>query len=373
MTVGSGGQHGQEGPTASRPTFRLIQILRALAALMVVAHHTTIMLGQRNYLPIGNWLNGASGVDIFFVISGFVMTISTAPLQSPPTSGARSAPHPARTFLARRLERVVPMYWLVTTVKVVVLLLVPALGLNALGSVRHVVGSYLFWPSYNPEHAVEPVVVVGWTLNYEMAFYLLFALALAFRRRPLWVIAPALVGLSLWRLTHVLHGPIWLDFYLNTMVLEFLFGMLLGHALPWVRRVPWPVGLLLILGGLLPLFFWREPVAAIERGLFWGVPALAVVGGALSMEGRWGALSPRWMLELGDASYSIYLIHTFALPAVGLLLNRFHHAWPGEIAVSLVAAIVLSTLAGELAYRLVERPVTNWFKGRRRTAVPVVN
>ena len=367
MVVGSGGQHGQEGPTASRPTFRLIQILRALAALMVVAHHTTIMLNQRNQLPIGNWLNGASGVDIFFVISGFVMTISTAPLQS------KRTPHPARTFLARRVERVVPMYWLVTTVKVVVLLLVPALGLNGLGSASHVAGSYLFWPSYNPEHAIEPVVVVGWTLNYEMAFYLLFALALAWRRRPLWVVAPPLLAFAVWRLTHILRGPVWLDFYMNTMLLEFLFGMLLGLALPWVRRVPWPLGLLLVVGGLVPLFFWRDPVVAIGRGLSWGVPALAVVAGALIMESRWGARSPRWMLELGDASYSIYLIHTFALPAVGLLLTRFHHPWQGEVAVSLAGAVVLSTLAGELAYRLIERPMTAWFKGRRRTAVPVMS
>ncbi len=355
----------QAGPTAVRPTFRLIQILRALAALMVVAHHATIMLNQRNHLAIGNWRNGACGVDIFFVISGFVMTVSSAPL--------RSAPHPARTFLARRLERVVPLYWLVTTAKVAVLLLIPTLGFNSMGSLSHIVGSYFFIPSLNPEFALEPVVVVGWTLNFEMAFYVLFALALALRTRPLWVLAPPLLGLSLWRLFHNPLGPPPLVFFENTLLLEFLFGVLLGYALPWMRRLPWGGGLALMTVGLLPLFLWPEPGVLAARGLFWGLPALAVVAGALSLESRWGSRSPRWALALGDASYSIYLIHTFALPAMGLLLAHIQHPSALEIPSALVAVVVFSTLAGLLTYRLVEQPITGWFKGRRRTAIPAVS
>lgn len=364
MAEGSGGEHGQAGPTASRPTFRLIQALRAVAALMVVAHHATIMLGERNHLPIGNWFNGASGVDLFFVISGFVMTISSAPL--------RSVAHPARTFLARRLERVVPLYWLVTTAKVAVLLLVPALGLNAIGNARYVLDSYLFVASYNPEGALEPVVVVGWTLNYEMGFYLLFAAALLLRRRWLWVVLPSLLGLAMWRMMHVPVGPVPLQFFQNTLLLEFLFGTLLGVGVQWVRRVPWGVGLVLAASGFLPLLLWPAPMFSVERGVLWGVPALAVVAGAISLEARWGAHTPRWFLALGDASYSIYLSHTFALPAIGLLLGHMRQGGAGEVPLALLGVVVCATVAGELVYRWVERPMTRWFKGRRRTAVPVV-
>ena len=360
----SGGQHGQGGPTATRPALRLVQILRAVAALMVVAHHATIMLAERNHLPVGTWLNGASGVDLFFVISGLVMTISSAPL--------RSTPHPARTFLARRIERVVPLYWLVTTIKVAVLLLVPVLGLNAMGSWTHVVASYLFIPSYNPHLAMEPVVVVGWTLNYEMAFYGLFALALAWRARPLWIIAPPLVGLALWRVLHGPSGPVALEFFESTLPLEFLLGVLLGLALPHVRRLASLPSLGAVLFGLAVLLFWREPNFSVWRGLQWGLPALAVVAGAVGMEGSWGPRSPRWMLELGDASYSIYLVHTFALPAAGLLLSRWLHLSRGQVFVSLAISMLLSVAAGELTYRLLERPLTSWFKGRRPTAVPVL-
>ncbi len=364
MGEGSGGQHGQEGPTASRPTFRLIQILRALAALMVVAHHATIMLEQRNHLAIGTWINGGSGVDLFFVISGFVMTISSVPL--------RTAPHAARTFLARRLERVVPMYWLVTTVKVAVLLLIPALGFNAMGGFRHVLASYFFIPSFNPQQAMEPVVVVGWTLNYEMAFYALFAGALALRLKPVWVVAPTILGLAAWRVMYGPAGPVPLEFYQNTLPLEFLFGVLIGMALPYLRRLPFLLGLAGVLCGLPLLFLWRGPNFSVWRGVLWGLPALAVVAGAIRLESRWGERSPRWLLELGDASYSIYLVHTFALPVVGLLISRIPRPWMGEVGTALIVAVLLSTAAGELTYRVVERPLHEWFKGRRRTAVPAL-
>ena len=364
------GSAWQDGPTAARPTYRLVQILRALAALMVVAHHAMIMLAERNHLPVPNWIAGSSGVDIFFVISGFVMTISSAPL--------RRATHPARTFLARRLERVVPMYWLVTTLKVCVLLLAPALAMNGLGGWPHIAWSYLFLPSLSPEGRFEPVVVVGWTLNFEMAFYLLFAGALGLRWRPIAVLGPVLIALPLLYLLPPQRSAIWLAplpyelfFYISSLLWEFLFGMVLGLGVRYLRRLGWGWGLFLVLAALCPLWGWNAPGLSYWRGLMWGLPAMAVVAGAVILEARWGAHSPRWALELGDASYSIYLVHTFTLPAVGLCLAMWPHRWPGEIPIALLVTVVLSALSGELLYRAVERPIMGWFKGRRRTAVPV--
>ena len=162
------------------------------------------------------------------------------------------------------------------------------------------------------------------------------------------------------------------------MLLEFLFGVLLGLALPSLQRLSAMWGLLLASVGFVPLLFWLQPNSSPWRGLLWGLPALAVVAGGLSMEKRWGRHSPRWLLELGDASYSIYLVHTFALPAVGLLLLKVWHGWEGPFRFSYgfllahVTAALLSTVAGLLAYWFVEMPMTRWFKGRRRTAVPIV-
>lgn len=366
MGVGRAESSVQGKVAGAKPTFRLVQVLRGLAALLVVAHHATILLGQRDHLPVGTWMQGSAGVDIFFVISGFVMTLSSAPL--------RHAVHPARTFLARRLERIVPMYWLVTTIKVVVVLLAPTLALNGLGGWHHTLASYLFLPSMSGEGRLEPVVVVGWTLNYEMAFYLLFAGALAMRWRPWFSLAPVLAGLPLLvflPLPWLLRLPLPSLFYIQTVLWEFLFGMLLGAGVGWVRRLPWGWGALLVCGGLASILAQNLVATSFWRGFFWGVPALAMVAGAISMERRWGARSPHWALEAGDASYSIYLTHTLTLPLVGVLLLRWPHGWHGEIALALTVAIALSALSGEIVFRVVERPIMRWFTGRRRSAVPV--
>ncbi len=353
-------------PAGPRPTYRLIQVLRGLAALMVVAHHGTIMLWERDRLFVQTWIAGGSGVDIFFVISGFVMVISTA--SRPPTL------HAAKTFLVRRVERIAPMYWIVTTAKVALLLAAPALALNGLGGWHHVVGSYLFLPSLSAEHRFEPVVVVGWTLNFEMAFYVLFAGALALRWRPLIALAlplalvPLLYFVPVRWLMMLLPMPLW--FYISTVLWEFLFGMVLGAAVGWVRGLPWGWGLVLVCGGLLLLLGHAAPLFTYWRGFYWGLPALAMVAGAVSMEQRWGARSPRWALEMGDASYSIYLVHTLTLPAIGMLLVRWRHGWPGEIGIALAFTVLLSALAGEVVYLTVERPIMKWFNGRRRTAIP---
>ena len=366
MGVEEGGKDERGTGALRRPTYRLIQILRAVAALMVVAHHATIMLSQRDHLPSPNWRSGSSGVDIFFVISGFVMAVSSAPL--------RFAAHPARTFLLRRLERIVPLYWVVTTIKVVVLLLVPALALNGLGSLHHVLASYAFFPVLSAENRFEPVVVVGWTLNFEMLFYVLFCIPLALRKRPVWVLAPFLLLLPLVPVSRIMGLPYNLWFYFSTVLWEFVFGMLLGVTAHRVRRLPEWLGWVLILGAIYPLFFVFQPGESFWRGGLWGGPALALVAGAVILEERWGSRSPRWALELGDSSYSLYLIHTFTLPALGEWMlhwpNFWNRYWPSEIVAAVVCLTVFSAFAGDVTYRLLERPVMMWFKGRRRTALP---
>ena len=359
--MGNDNEHGQEGPTASKPVFLLIQALRGLAALMVVAHHSSILVLERLHLGY-NWVNGGSGVDLFFVISGFVMTISSKPL--------RGAPHPARTFLARRLERIVPMYWIVTLARVVTLLIWPNSGRNDIGSWKHVLSSLLFIPSVSLHVVQEPILLVGWSLNFEMLFYLLFAVALLLRRPPVWIVGVPLLLAAIVDLLGVTVAQPWVAYYRRSMLLEFAGGMLLAHLLPQLRKVPWWLALGAVVLAFRPLWFFQESTILSMRGLVWGVPAVAVVAGLLSLEHRWGRHVPRWALRLGDASYSIYLVHTFVLPAVGLLLVHLRHSWRYEVTTLIAVSVVLSSLAGVLAYEGIERPINRWFKGRRKTAVP---
>lgn len=355
-------EHGQEGPTASRPTYLMIQVLRGFAALMVVAHHSSILASAHLHRD-SNWVNGSSGVDLFFVISGFVMTVSSRPLLT--------AAHPARTFLARRLERIVPMYWIVTLAKVLTLRIWPGSGNSDVGGWRHVTSSLLFLPGTNPHRVGEPILIVGWSLNFEMAFYVLFALALWWRKPPVLIAGPVILLAALTAITGHFASLAWVAYYQYSIVLEFLGGILLALALPWLRRMPWQAGLVLVAVNIPLLWFCFLRWVPLWRGLVWGVPALAVVAGLISMETRWGAHMPRWTLQIGDASYSIYLVHTFVLPAIGLALLAVHHSWRHEILTLMILCTLLSAGAGVVAFRWIELPINDWFKGRRRTAIPV--
>ena len=148
-------------------------------------------------------------MDIFFVISGFVMMLSSGRLLE--------KAHPARLFLWRRALRILPLYWLVTAVKLVLITIHPALSVRGRPSAWHIVASFLFIPSLNPEGEVRPLITPGWTLSFEMMFYVLFALSLVFgtggqgerRRTPVQFLLPALLVLAGLGLVRDASWPVW--------------------------------------------------------------------------------------------------------------------------------------------------------------------
>ena len=241
-------------------------------------------------------------------------------------------PHPARVFLARRALRIVPLYWLLTAVKLAVVLLAPAMALSTAPTTWNVVASFLFIPSRNALGVVRPVLPVGWTLEFEMLFYLLFAAALALRVRVMWVVVPlaGVAAAGFWRQAGW-PAPC---FLLNGMVLEFAGGMVLA-ALPVLPRRRW--GLAVAACGLVGLVVL--PLAGPWRFMMWGGPAILVMAGVLALEGAW---VPAWMLAIGDASYAIYLVHPFVVPALG---------W---------GAVPVSVAAGLIVDRWLDKPLRSW-------------
>jgi exopolysaccharide production protein ExoZ len=336
-------------------TFYLIQVLRAIAALMVVIVHCVVQLEDRfnikDALPFG-W---ASGVDIFFVISGFVMTVSSQSLIA--------APHGMRIFLTRRVERIVPLYWMATTLKIILVVLAPGLAVNAIGSIWHVISSYLFLPTFSAA-APHPVLSVGWTLNYEMLFYLLFAIALGMGWPLLRVLVPALGVIS--AAAFIAHGRgsiLWNSY--DPMMLEFLGGVLLGYA-TLAKRVPGTVvSVLMVVIGFAALFMNQHGDGSLLRVLAWGIPALAVVAGAIGLETRFGRLTPGWLLKIGDASYAIYICHGFVLPPIGLLVQRMRVSEPVELFLLVVLGVFVATASGVGINLMVERPIMRYLRGRR--------
>lgn len=320
-------------------TFVGIQTLRFFAALLVVLAHATQMLTARMGIGSGPWENGTAGVDVFFVISGFVMALSAAPLVGR-VGGWRD-------FLTRRIIRVVPMYWIATTLKIGMVLAVPAMALHTTLSPDHIVASYLFFPWPNREGSVFPVLTVGWTLNFEMFFYAVVSLALLVRKLPLIFCAivfastagcglvldtlmPDRSGLSEYMLA--IHA------LLNPIVVEFIFGMIIAT---FIRRavIPTYMAVLLLLVAVAALLLgdahnnWRP--------LTWGVPAAVIVAAIVQLEPSLRSWTPKWLLQQGDSSYALYLFHPFVVPFVGVLLLKMGLPYP---LLAILACLVISSV-----------------------------
>ena len=341
--------------------FLTVQALRAVAALLVVLYHFFDVWGERvdpAALGVG-WDNGAAGVDIFFVISGFVMVISSHRLVD--RAGAWL------TFLSHRVIRIVPLYWLLTTAKIAAVVLLPTLILRTNLDFGFVARSYLFLPVIDSAGHFRPVIPVGWTLTYEFLFYLFFAAALALRVDVLRIVIPGLGLIAAVALLRTDAWPEWTILF-NTIVVEFVFGVVLGKWTLSGFRFPPALAAGFVLTGfavILVLPMGSENL----RVLTWGIPAFAIVAGAVSLEPLVAHLLPRWLLALGDASYSIYLSHGFVLPTFILLIAK--EVSPGLLteALAMVLCLILSSTIGWLVFTVVENPMLRVFRRQPVTAL----
>lgn len=348
--------HAPVAQDGSSPSFLTIQALRAIAALLVVLYHAIDMWGERidpSATGVG-WNNGAAGVDIFFVISGFVMVISSRRLIG--QSGAW------QTFLWHRIVRIVPLYWLLTSIKIAAVMLLPALVMRTGLDAAFLARSYLFLPVVDSAGHFRPVIPVGWTLTYEFMFYLLFAAALAARVEVLRIIIPGLGLIAAMALFRADTWSAWTILF-NTIVIEFVFGVALAKwTLQGLRLRPAIAGTLVI-GGFMAILFL--PMGSEElRLLSWGIPAFAIVAGAVSLEHLVGRLLPRWLLTLGDASYSIYLSHGFVLPALVLLIGKAAAPGLGMQILTTVLCLLVGSVVGWIVFVWIESPMLRAMKHR---------
>lgn len=328
-----------------------VQALRGLAAFLVVFVHLEAM-ARLVGLPADVTVFGNSGVDVFFVISGLIMVVTT--------SGRRQT---AQGFLRNRVTRIVPLYWAVTFAVFAVALLTPSLLQSTTADPFELAKSLAFIPYQRADGAMHPVVFVGWTLNYEMAFYLVFAAGLLLPSRS------AGLGLSVAVLAAAAGAgrvfppsdPV-LRFYCAPMILEFGAGMVLGAL--FVRdRLPgagwgWPavalgvIGLVVMLAGP-----WLWPGA--DRAVMFGIPAVVIVASALVAERAGLTLKAGWIQLLGAASYATYLTHFFCTQAVTKAAERLSAFGPWAVWLLFPAVFVLVAIVGIAVHRRVELPLTD--------------
>jgi exopolysaccharide production protein ExoZ len=296
-----------------------------------------------------------AGVDVFFVISGFVIVHASAPLFGTPGGPAR--------FLGRRLGRVVPLYWAATTLFLLVSHAAPGAVHGADGGPGYVLRSYLFIPARRPDGLVEPVFGLGWTLDFEMLFYVVLAPLLRLPRALAVAAATGLLGgLVAAGAAGLVGGVVW-GTWASPIVGEFCAGMLVALGAERARLGrPARAALVVLAVAILAAApaAWPRPLAA-------GGPAVLLLlaaisgGGASAHPGfeRVGLerVGERW----GDASYALYLSHPFVMRPATLV---WRHLWPhlgrgGDAASLLCAAVELAAAQAValLLHRRVERPL----------------
>jgi len=338
----------------------LIQVLRAIAALSVAVGHTqrnailVAAANHREFDPILLDLTEA-GVDLFFVISGFVMVFASRDLFAKPGGGL--------VFLSRRIARIVPLYWSMTTIFLTAMLVSPNLiPVGRLGPAE-ILASYFFVPYYRPEeHWMHPVYSVGWTLNYEMFFYAVFGCVIAFPvKRALMVLTAVFCTLTV---AGVIFRPApgIFFFWSRPIILEFVMGAWIGYVrLTEFRVTNWTAAILVLAGAA---GFALQVISGIYahgywRPLVWGLPAAAIIAAAtlsnwnIAARGVW-----KPMVLLGGASYALYLVHPMAVHAMHLLWVKLGlPAYASETVYFFVTLAPLPLVAVAI-YLCFEKPVT---------------
>jgi peptidoglycan/LPS O-acetylase OafA/YrhL len=339
-----------------------LQILRATAALLVLFQHATDVFApmaspggmafRRSFGPFGS-----SGVDLFFVISGFVIAHNISSTRS-------TAPH---LFLLGRMIRILPLFWLMSAIFAVQILstgvaIAPAIWINTLTLI----------PITGNPNFIYPLLFVGWSLAFELAFYMITAVTLALPRR--WrtaILLPLLLSLAT---AALIRGPSGgaPAIFLNAIMIEFALGVaawmiwragLTAH----IAGCLFSIGVVLFVSGLcvnVGQGFQTSAaeiitdVTSLRRSLVWGLPAAMMVLGLVAAPPLTGTVSKILGL-IGNASFSLYLLH----PLVFFQIGRMHLLdWVGHDPAFMAILLAIPIALALAMHHLVERPLMRWAK-----------
>lgn len=342
----------------SRGKLYQIQYLRALAAVAVVFYHINATL-QSKVGPdaVNPFTVGAAGVDLFFVISGFIMAyVVSGPKQ-----------YSTVQFLRDRLMRIAPLYYLVTLFVFVCLLIVPQLFSSSTAHTGQLLNSILFLPFQHEEGWIGSTVTVGWTLNYEMMFYALVAISVGFfKDRQLITTCLMLIGLFLLGYFIDFNNRFGLV-YTDPIILEFVLGIAAFHIYRSVDnlsgRLFFPV---LLVTGIVILLMQNG--ADYESSRLWrfGVPSAMILLALVNMPMR----EYRLLRNIGDWSYSLYLTHIFVVSIILRIVTPHldQYGFTGLAIQMLIAVIAIGAAA--LTHEMIDKPMAAIHKNGLKKAQP---
>lgn len=320
--------------------FNSIQGLRAIAALFVILEHI-------------RFLNcGAFGVDIFFCISGFMIMFSTH----------RSTGH----FMKKRLIRILPLYYLMTVGTFLLLLLFPSMFEQTTAKPIFLIKSLLFIPFDIGGGVLQPLMRIGWTVNCEIFFYLLFYLAFHISHRYRGLICSSFLALLV-LLNQVLpHDFAPLRFYGDYVMLEFVLGILCYYAAQWLYSlhqngklpsISSPLCLLAAIGIWILLTITKPTINILEfrRLIYWGIPAMLLV--LCAFIAGLTIQTPKLLVKLGNISFSIYLIHYYPVMLLDRAIFDFSSATPFSI-FGVILSLVVCLILSYVTWYLIENRLT---------------
>jgi len=349
--------------SSKRPILEPLQAVRGLAALLITAKHALyeveVVSSQGFQSPsYGQYI---LAIDVFFVLSGFIMIY---------TCGAKIGLKAAKDFMLRRIIRIMPLYWFYTFLLLAVALIIPHVLDNAVFEWRGFLKSLFFIPYINPANDLQPFLAVGWSLNYEMYFYAIFALCMLLPGMKM------LAAMTTYYLGTVILGPMLLPsgvtetFYTNPIVLEFLAGAWIGMAfiknirLPEKFKIPCVAIAALV---TLPVFN-PELYTALTGFEYSRMLAAIIILACISLpRGMEYVQMPRFFNLTGDSSYTIYLSHAFFIGAVTqlVLLTNIEPWIPSWILFAIV--MIFCIFGGWIFYWLFELPMVKGIKDYLRS------
>jgi len=322
--------------------FISIQALRGLAATMVLLAH--LRIHWHGIMPeLGNFLEqGAVGVDLFFIISGFVIVYSSEALFGKPGAIIE--------FSLKRALRIVPLYWILTTLLVCINKMV---GLDNV-SIRHVLCSYIFMPNL-------PILGVGWTLNMEMVFYAIFASTLILSRRWAVVVSSiCLIALYLFATANSEH--MYITFYANPRLLEFSMGMVVALIYREGLRISARYSIILTAIGVAGAIYEHMMNHQFEFCMFLAIVLCGLVTYKKSQTFSEENKTARFLLFYGDMSYALYLVHTIILTLIDVFLPITSPIIaPIAFVILQISLCILATIPVHL---FLEKPITRFLRSK---------
>ncbi|WP_321948525.1 acyltransferase [Paraburkholderia sp. J10-1] len=321
-----------------------MQKLKSLTVLRAVAATTVIFFHIMS--PTGHTF-GEFGVDIFFVISGFVIALV---LDNPELTAQR--------FLADRIARIVPLYWVLTFGVFVGALIAPELLNSTTADLGNLLKSLFFIPYRKESGQIFPMLFVGWTLNYEMLFYAVTAVSLIVMRRHRLLLTSALL-LAIFCAAKASHSHgVFAAFYTNQRMFEFPLGILAYQLWKFGVRIKLPLAGCMAIAAYAWMAWINWHDLSNAPLLYYGLPAFVLIASTLSLESATGSgWVTRAAIFIGNASYAIYLSHPYCVEAARKLLPDAIDGFDATAPLGVALTMIVATAMGAALYQFVDWPL----------------